>query len=170
MLCYEITLASTSLYTENLSLHTKNFLFFSSRKFLYQLWNVKSPESLYTFENPYSTSEKRVREFLLCKIVLYFFSATPQSAGPVPPKTTLRAQRRKCVVKYLTWSIPSPPPAANPFLCQNPSHLTLALPPFLSLPILAGSIASYEHPVFCIIKYATPTSQYSDFMGNSWMK
>jgi len=110
-------------------------IFFSSprtRKLLYQLWNIKSPESLHTFENPYSTSEKRVREFLSCKIVLYFFSATPQSAGPVPPKTTLRAQRRKCVVKYLTWSIPSPPPAANPFLCRNPSHLTLALPPFSS--------------------------------------
>lgn len=94
------------------------------------------------------------------------FLAAPQSPGPAPPRTTLRAQRRKCVVKYLTWSIPSPPPAAEPLPLLNPSHSTRALPP--SIP--AGSIASYEHPVLCIIKYATPTSRYSDFMGNPWMK
>lgn len=100
------------------------------QEFLYQLWNLKSPESLYTFENLYLSDEKRARGFLSHKIVLHFFSAAPQSPGSAPPQTTLRAQRRKCVVKYLIWSIPSPPPAANPFLCSTPPiRLSLFRPP-----------------------------------------
>lgn len=101
---------------------------------LYQLWNVKSPESSYTFENPYSTGEKGIRGFLSREIVLRFFFCCPFSLPDWPhPQTTLRAQRRKCVVKYLTWSIPSPPPAANPFLCWiSPTRLSLFRPSFLS--------------------------------------
>lgn len=100
---------------------------------LYQLWNVKSPESSYTFGNPYSTNEKGTGRFLSREIVLRFFLLPLQSPGPAPPQTTLRAQRRKCVVKYLTWSIPSPPPAANPFLCWiSPTRLSLFRLPLLS--------------------------------------
>lgn len=119
-----------------------------------------------------------------CRVKLYYtFFAAPRSTSLAPPQTTLRAQRRKCVVKYLTWSIPPPtpplpvspeplPPPLHPSrdrlsrssVVPSPHPRPSFLPPLG--PAVAGSIASYEHPVFCIIKYATPTSRYSDFMGS----
>lgn len=97
----------------------------------------------------------------------------------VPPLTTPRAQRRKCVVKYLTRSLCYQSSTQQQtlsrftdlslFLCPS-----ICLSPFtLSLfrhPRFADSMPSYEHPVLCIIKCATPTSGYLDFMGNPWMK
>lgn len=112
---YKITLAFRSLPS---TLCSSSFLLPESRRLLYQLWNLKSPEGLYAFGNPYSTGEKWAREFLSREIVLHIFSLalSVSRSGPTL-RVTLRAQRRKCVVKYLTWSIPSPPlpNRANPF-------------------------------------------------------
>lgn len=105
---YEITLPSTSLPV---------FPFFSpnSRTPL----SIMKPEisgklihirkSIFNWRKAcagFSVAQNCTTLFFCCPSVSWF--------GPTSP---LRAQRRKCVVKYLIWSIPSPPPATNPFLC-----------------------------------------------------
>lgn len=84
--------------------------FFRNSKTSYQLWNVKSPESLHTFENPYSTCEKRVWEFLSCKIVLYSFFCYPSVCWPGPTQNhppSATAEMR-CEIFNLVYPVATP--------------------------------------------------------------
>lgn len=137
-LCYEITLPSTSL-------SSISFLPPEFKNILYQLWNLKSPESSYTFENPYSTGEKRARGFLSHKIVLHFFFCCPSVSwfGPTPNHPPGATAEMRCEIFNLVYPIATPQQ-------QTPSSVELLPSDSRSSALpsrIAGSIASYEHPV-----------------------
>ena len=95
-----------------------------------------------------------------------------------------RIRRTKIVVRFFLFLLlyhPNHPYGAaaemrceifNPVYPRSPLATNLSRSFSLSLSLsLSGvslstdSMPSTEHPVLCIIKYATPTSGYSDFMG-----